>query len=45
MRGSRSTFNILTGKSTGQRRLGMHRRRWEDNIRIDLKEMDMMQGI
>ena len=30
---------ILTGKSTGNRPLGRPRRRWEDNIRMDLKEM------
>ena len=26
-------------KPTGRRRLGRPRRRWEDNIRIDLKEI------
>ena len=30
---------MLTDKSTGQRPLGRSRRRWEDNIRIDLKEI------
>ena len=30
-------FKILTGKPTGNRRLETPRRRWEDNIRIDLK--------
>ena len=33
----RSAFNILTGKRAGKRLLGKHRRRWEDNIRMDLK--------
>ena len=28
---------MLTGKPTGQRPLGRPRRRWEDNIRMDLK--------
>ena len=32
-------FRILTGKSTGKRPLGMPRRRWENNIRIYLKEI------
>ena len=32
-----SAFKILTGK----RLLGMPRRRWEDNIRMDLKEIDV----
>jgi hypothetical protein len=32
-------FKILTGKSTGKRPLGRPRRIWEDNIRMDLKEI------
>ena len=31
--------NILTGIPAGKRRLGRPRRRWEDNIRMNLKEM------
>ena len=34
-----SVFKILTGKPTGKRTLRMPRRRWEDNIRIDLKKI------
>jgi hypothetical protein len=34
----RSAFKILTGKSYGNIHLGRTRRRWEDNIRMDLKE-------
>jgi hypothetical protein len=34
-----STFKILTGKPTGKRPLGKPRRRKEDNIRMDLKEI------
>ena len=30
---------ILTGKPTGKRPLGRPRRRWEDNIRMDLEEI------
>ena len=30
---------ILTGKRTGKRPLGMPRRRWEGNIRMDLEEI------
>ena len=30
---------ILTGISAGKRSLGRPRRRWEDNIRIDLKQI------
>ena len=35
----RSAFKILTGKSTGNIVLGRPRLRWEDNIRMDLKEI------
>ena len=35
----RSTFKILTDKPTGKRPLGRPRRRWEDNIRMDLEEI------
>ena len=39
MEEGRSAFKILTGKPTGKRALGRARRRWEDNIRMDLKEI------
>ena len=39
MEESRSAFKILTSKPTGKRPLGRPRRRWEDNIRMDLKEI------
>ena len=35
-KGSRSAFNILTGKPTAKRFSGRTKRRWEDNIRMDL---------
>ena len=34
-------FKILTGTPAGKRSLGRPRRRWEDNIRMDLKEIDI----
>ena len=37
----RSALNVLTGKPTGKRPLGRPRRRWEDNIRMDLKGIDI----
>ena len=40
----RSAFKILTGKPTGKRPLGRPRRRWEDNIRIDLEEICINPG-
>ena len=39
MEDGRSAFRIFTGKHTGKRPLGMLRRRWEDNIKMDLKEI------
>ena len=32
-------FKILTGKPVGKIILGRSRRRWEDNIRTDIKEI------
>ena len=37
MEEGRSAFKILTGKPTGKRPLG--RSRWEDNIRMNIKEI------
>ena len=37
MEEGRSTFKILTGTLAGNRPLGRPRRKWEDNIRMDLK--------
>ena len=39
MEEGRSAFKILTSKPIGKRPLGRPRRRWEDNIRMDLKEI------
>ena len=39
-----SAFKILTGKPTGKRHLGRPRRRWEDNIRMDLEEIGVNAG-
>ena len=35
----RSAFKVLIGKPTGQRPIGRPRCRWEDNIRMDLKQV------
>jgi hypothetical protein len=34
-----SDLNILTAKSAGMKHLGRLRRRWEGNIRVDIKEI------
>ena len=42
--GGKWAFKILTGKPTGKRPLGRSRRRWEDNIRMDLEEICVNAG-
>ena len=39
MEESRSSFKILTDKPIEKRTLRRRNRRWEDNIRMDLKEI------
>ena len=36
---ARSAYKILTGNPTGKRHLVRPRRRWEDNIRMNLKDI------
>jgi hypothetical protein len=33
-------YNILVGRPEGRRPLGRPRRRWEDNIKMDLGDVD-----
>jgi hypothetical protein len=35
----KNTCRVLMGKPEGKRPLGRPRRRWEDNIRMDLREI------
>ena len=35
----RGVHRVLVGKPEGKRPLGRHRSRWEDNIKMDLKEV------
>jgi hypothetical protein len=35
----RKVYKVLVGKPEGKRRLGRPRRRWEDGIRMDLREI------
>ena len=37
--GEESLYRILVGKTEGNRPLGRLKRRWEDNIKMDLKEV------
>ena len=41
MEEARRAFKMFTVIPTGERPLGRPRRRWEDNIRMDLKEIDI----
>ena len=44
MEEGRSVFKIFKGKRTGKKSLGRPRRRWEDNIRMDLEEIGINAG-
>jgi hypothetical protein len=35
----RNAYRVLVGKPVGKRPLGRSRRRWEDNIKIALREI------
>jgi len=39
MRERRGVYRVLVGKPEGKRSLVRPRRRWEDNIKIDLQEV------
>jgi hypothetical protein len=39
MRVIRNAYKILIGKPEDDRSLGIFRRRWEDNIEMDFREM------
>ena len=40
MEEGRGGHKVLVGKPDGKRPLGRPRRRWEDNIKIDLEEVE-----
>jgi hypothetical protein len=39
MREVSCAYNILVGRPEGRRPLGRPRRRWEDNMKMDLREI------
>ena len=41
----RGAYRVLVGKLEGKRPLWRHRRRWEDNIKMDLQEVECMDWI
>jgi hypothetical protein len=36
---NRKVYKVLVGKPEGKRLLGRHRHRWEDGIRMNLREI------
>ena len=40
----RGVYRVLVGKPEGRRPLGRPRRRWVDNIRMDLQEVGIWAG-
>ena len=40
----RGVHRVLVGKTEGKRPLGRPRRRWEDNIKMDLQEVGRSRG-
>ena len=41
----RGAYRILVGKPEGQRPLGRPRRRWEDDIKMDIQEVGWEHGL
>jgi hypothetical protein len=41
----RSAYRVLVGRPDGKRLLGRSRRRWEDNIKMDLQEVGWGFGL
>ena len=41
---TRNAYRVLVGKSEGKRSLGRPRRRWENNIKFDLREVGCDPG-
>ena len=44
MKLSRNAYKLLVGKPEGKRPLGRPRHRWEDNIKMDLREVGYDPG-
>ena len=41
----RGVYGVFVGKHEGKRPLGRLRRRWEDNIKMDLQEVGWGHGL
>jgi hypothetical protein len=42
---SRGAYRVLVGKPEGRRPIGRPRRRWEDHIKMDLREVGRGRGL
>ena len=45
MEQSRNTYRMLVGKPEGKKSLGRPRLRWEDNFKMDLREVGCVPGV
>jgi hypothetical protein len=45
MEEEKKVYKVLVGKPEGKRPLGRPRRRWEDGIRMDLREIGLGGGV
>jgi hypothetical protein len=45
MRERRGVYRVLVGIPEGKRPLGRPKRRWEDNIKVDLQEVGWGHGL
>jgi hypothetical protein len=41
VREGRDVYRVLVGRPEGKRPLGRPRRRWDDNIKMDFRELDV----
>jgi hypothetical protein len=41
----RAVYRVLVGKPEGKRTMGRSRRRWEDNIKVDVQEDAVWTGL
>ena len=41
----RGAYRVLLGKHEGKRRLGRPRRRWENDIKMDVQEVEWLHGL
>jgi hypothetical protein len=41
VRERKGVYRVLVGKPEGKRQLGRRRRRWEDNIKMELQELGL----